>query len=143
MSFNFKRNWAFAQTKRVVTTGDLTSRSSSSETLTNKRVTPRISSAATAATLTVSADQHDAGVLTAQATALLIANPTGTPTALQELVFRIKDNGTARAISYGNQFRALGVTLPVTTVATKTHYLHARWNESASKWDVHAVQQEA
>jgi hypothetical protein len=143
MSFNFKRNWAFAQTKRVVTTGDLTSRSSSSETLTNKRVSPRVVSTTSAATLTVDSDKYDSAVLTAQAAALTIANPTGTPTPMQQLLIRIKDNGTARAITYGNQFRALGVTLPTTTVLGKTHYLHARWNESASKWDVHAVQQEA
>jgi len=58
-------------------------------------------------------------------------------------VIRIKDNGTARAISYGSQYRAIGVTLPTTTVISKTLYLAMVYNAADTKWDVLAVGQEA
>lgn len=98
--------------------------------------------AADTATLTVDADATDMSVLTAQAQALTIANPTGTPTQGQKLIIRIKDNGTARAISYGTQYRALGNSLPSTTVISKTLYLGVIYNSTDTKWDLVAVAQE-
>jgi hypothetical protein len=56
---------------------------------------------------------------------------------------RIKDNGTARALTYDTQYRAVGVTLPTTTVISKTLYLGMIWNGNATKWDVVSVGQEA
>lgn len=82
--------------------------------------------------------------LTAQAAALSIANPTGSPVNGQSMLFRIKDNGTARAISWtGTQYRAIGVTLPTTTVISKTLYIGLIYNSADTKWDVLAVSQEA
>lgn len=78
--------------------------------------------------------------VTAQAAALTLANPSGTAVDAWGWVFRIKDNGTARAISYGTQYRAAdGVTLPTTTVIGKTHYLTGVWNAEDTKVDVLAV----
>lgn len=57
-------------------------------------------------------------------------------------VIRIKDNGGAQTIGYGTQYRAVGVTLPTTTVAGKTLYLGGIWNAAATKVDIVAVQQE-
>lgn len=121
------------------------SKNSATATLTNKRVTKRVVSTTSTATLTIDSDSYDMAVLTAQAAALSIANPTGTPTDGQQLLIRVNDNGTARAITWsGNQWRAIGVTLPTTTVISKTLYVGAIWNNSAdSKWDVIAVAQEA
>ena len=113
------------------------------QTLTNKRITPRIQSVASAATVTPSWDNDDEVMITAQAVALLIANPTGTPTQGQKLIIRIKDNGTARAITYGAGYRAIGVTLPVTTVINKTVYLGLIWNNNDSRSDAVATAQEA
>ena len=96
-----------------------------------------------AATYTFSWDNFDAAKITAQAAALTLANPTGTPTAMQPVIFRIKDNGTAQTIGYGTQFRAIGVTLPTTTVVGKTLYLGGMWNSDDSKLDVLAVGPEA
>lgn len=81
--------------------------------------------------------------ITAQAGALTIANPSGTAVEGWGFVIRIKDNGTARAISYGTNYRAIGVTPPTTTVPGKTVYLGCVWNDTDSKVDVLAVGQEA
>lgn len=81
--------------------------------------------------------------LTAQAATVTVANPTGTWVDGQPLLIRIKDNGTARTINWGSNYRVIGVTLPTTTVISKTHYIGAVYNSADSKWDVLAVGQEA
>lgn len=106
------------------------------ETLTNKRITVRIQSVTSAATVTPNADTDDAIKITAQAAGLTLANPSGTPTGMQAMIIRIKDNGVARTIAYGAQYRAIGVTLPTTTVISKTIYLGLIWNADDTKWDV-------
>lgn len=105
-------------------------------TLTNKRLTARIQSVTSSATVTPNADNDDAVKITAQAAGLTLANPSGTPTGMQAMIIRIKDNGTARTIAYGTQYRAIGVTLPTTTVISKTIYLGLIWNADDTKWDV-------
>jgi hypothetical protein len=106
------------------------------ETLTNKRWTPRVQSVSSSATVTPNADTDDAVKITAQAAGLTLANPSGTPTTMQAMVIRLKDNGTARAITYGSQYRAIGIVLPTTTVISKTLYLGMIWNDADTKWDV-------
>lgn len=108
----------------------------------NNPLISRVQSVTSAATVTPNADEDDAVKITAQATALLLANPSGTPTEMQGIVIRIKDNGTARAITYGNQYREIGTTLPTTTVISKTIYLAIVWNATDSKWDVIGVREE-
>lgn len=103
---------------------------------------PSVQAVASSATVTPTfAD--DMVKVTAQAVALNLANPTGTAVPGWGLVIRIKDNGTARAITYGTQYRAIGVTLPTTTVISKTLYLGLIYNADDTKWDVVAVAQEA
>ena len=113
------------------------------ETLTNKRLTARVQSVTSSATVTPNSDTDDLVIITAQAADLVIANPTGTPTEGQALLIRIKDNGTARAISFGSEYRALGITLPTTTVLSKTMYLGCVRNVADTKWDVIGLSQEA
>jgi hypothetical protein len=72
-----------------------------------------------------------------------IATPTGTPTDGQSLTLRLKDNGTARTITWGAIYRAIGVTLPGSTVAGKTYYVSMAYNSAATKWDVLSVAREA
>lgn len=115
---------------------------SDTQTLTNKRVNPRSTTATSTATLTVNSDTTDQAALTAQAAGLTIAAPTGTPVDGQKLTIRIKDNGTARAISWNAAFRVIGATLPTTTVISKTVYVGCIWNAADSKWDVVSVAQE-
>jgi len=69
--------------------------------------------------------------------ALTLPNPTGTPTQGQVIKMRLEDNGTPRAITWsGSQWRAMGVTLPTTTISTKVMYIEAIWDSVDSKWDV-------
>lgn len=81
--------------------------------------------------------------LTALAAAATFAAPSGSPVNGNRLLIRIKDDGTARTIAWNAIFRAIGVTLPTTTVLGKTLYVGAVYNSAASKWDVIAVAQEA
>jgi hypothetical protein len=109
----------------------------------NLSLTPSVQAVTSAATVTPTF-ANDQVNITAQAAALALANPTGTAVPAWGLVIRIKDNGTARAISYGTQYRSIGVgTLPTTTVAGKTLYLGMIYNSTDTKWDVVAVAQEA
>lgn len=78
--------------------------------------------------------------VTAQATALTVANPSGSaPTYSKAFMFRFKDNGTAQAIGYGSKYRGIGVTLPSTTVVGKTMYLAGRYNVEDATMDVLAI----
>jgi len=111
-------------------------------TLTNKRITPRVASTADDATAVIDCDSADQYQLTAVANATEFS-VSGTPTAGQRLVIRFKDAGVAKAITWNAVFRAIGVTLPTTTVVSKTHYVGAIYNATDSKWDVLAVSVEA
>ena len=104
--------------------------------------TPRVQTVASAATVTP-VNTNDIVTITAQAAALALANPTGTWDQGQPLMIRIKDNGTARAITYDTNYRAIGVTLPTTTVINKTTYLGLIYNATDTKWDVIGVTTQA
>jgi hypothetical protein len=114
-------------------------------TLTNKRITARVQSVSDAATITPDADANDAVDITAIAQAFTIANPSGTPTNFQKLQIRIKDNGAARAITFGTAYAAGGVSLPTTTVLSKILNLGFIYNtaNSLNKWQLVAMAQEA
>jgi len=101
------------------------------------------SMASAGATLTVDADTTGTIVITAQDAGLTIALPTGSPVEGQKLIIRIKDDGTARSIAYNAIFRAVGITLPTTTVVNKVLYLGYMFNSAETKWDVVSVVQEA
>ena len=103
---------------------------------------PAIQTVASAATVTPTFSNDQVNV-TALAVAMQLLNPTGTAADGFGLVVRIKDNGTARALTYDTQYRAIGVTLPTTTVLGKTLYLGMVYNAADTKWDVVAVAQEA
>ena len=79
---------------------------------------------------------NDIVTITAQAVGLTLANPTGTFSEGQSLIFRIKDSGTARSIAYGTNFRAIGVTAPTTTTANKTTYIGCIYNSTDTKFDI-------
>ena len=95
----------------------------------------RVQTVTSSATVTP-VSTNDLVIITAQAAGLTLANPTGTFTEGQALMIRIKDNGTARAIAFDTNYRAIGVTLPTTTVISKTLYLGIIYNATDSKWDV-------
>lgn len=103
---------------------------------------PAVQSVVSASTVTPTF-ANDLVKVTAQAAALTLANPSGTAIDGVGIVIRIKDNGTARTIGYGTQYRAIGVTLPTTTVVGKTLYLAGIWNVEDTTLDIVAVGQQA
>jgi hypothetical protein len=102
---------------------------------------PRIQTVTSAATVTPTFS-NELVIISAQAAALTLANPTGTTKDGKDLLIRIKDNGTARAITFDTQYRAIGVTLPTTTVAGKWMYLGAIYNSADGKWDILGLNQQ-
>jgi len=119
---------------------------SSTSTFTNKRTNPRVvetTSYTTDTGTSLDVSTTDIFVITAQAGALLFNAPGGTPVQGQSLVIRIKDSGTARALTWNAVFRAMGTALPSTTVLSKTLYLGFFYNATDSKFDLVASAQEA
>jgi hypothetical protein len=118
------------------------------QTLTNKRIDPRVSSTASIASpLAWVSDDFDAYAATAQAGALTINADSGTPVNAQKIIFRFLDNGTARALTWttgsSKSFRAVGITLPTTTTINKTTYVGCIYNAAADRWDAVATVTEA
>jgi len=129
------------------TTGTL-STLAGTETFTNKRITQRCNAQTTTASpFAWNSDSYDQQSFSALANALTINADAGTPTDGQRTTFRIKDNGTARALTWttgsSKAFRAIGVTLPTTTVINKTVYVGCIYNAADDRWDAVAVAQEA
>lgn len=104
--------------------------------------TPRFQSVTSSATVTPT-NTNDLVKITAQAAGLTLANPTGVWDEGKDLIIRIKDNGTARSIAYGTKYRAIGVTLPTTTVVNKTTYLGIIYNATDDTFDVIGVTTQA
>lgn len=107
----------------------------STDTLTNKRVTPRVGSTTSSATPTINTDSYDIYKLTAQTVDItsFTTNLSGTPTDNQCLIIEI--TGTAaRAITWGASFEASTVALPTTTVTTNMLAVAFIWNTATSKW---------
>ena len=133
-------SFTLAQLNTAVSDADVASLAGT-ETLTNKRVTPRILSAASYTTDTgtsLNIDNLDEFIVTAQAGALLFNNPTGTPTDGQKLIIAV--TGTAaRALTYDTQFEASTVALPTTTVTTARLNMGFIWRADTSKWVCVAV----
>jgi hypothetical protein len=116
------------------------------QTISAKRITPRIGTIADAATITPTGDTSDQYNVTALAQAATIAAPSGTPVDGQKLSLRFEDNGTARALTWttsSGAYRAIGVTLPTTTVASKVIYVGCIYNSLDTFWDVVAVATQA
>jgi hypothetical protein len=130
--------------KRYVTDANLTVIGNTSGTNTGDQtfLNPRVQSVTSSATVTATST-NDIVTITAQAVGLTLANPTGAFAEGQSLILRIKDNGTARSIAYGANFRAIGVTAPTTTVANKTTYIGCIYNSTDTKFDIIGVCTEA
>lgn len=106
------------------------------ETLTNKRITLRTNTLTTTATITVNSDSYDMTAVTTLSTATTFTAPTGTPTEGQGLIYRIKDNGTARALTFNSAFRfSSDLPAPTTTILSKVMYLLFVYNLTDAKWD--------
>lgn len=112
-------------------------------TLTNKRINPRaIVAGVTSGNLTINGDTTDLYEAEGLTGAITFLQPSGTPVDGQKLMIRIKDDGTARGISWTTSvgaFRAVGITLPTTTVINKVTYVGCVYNSTDSFWDAVAT----
>lgn len=104
--------------------------------ITRSKVASASTSITTNATITPDAQIY---IVTALATDTTIAPVAGTPYSGQPLVLRIKDNGTARAISWNSIYRGVGVTLPTTTSGLNVLYAAGRYNLEDARWDILGV----
>jgi len=96
-------------------------------------------------TITPTAGTTNQYTVTALAAGATIAAPSGTPVDGQKLMLRFKDNGTAQTLTWtttSGAYRAVGVTLPATTVISKVLYVGCIYNSQDSFWDVVAVAQQ-
>lgn len=102
----------------------------------------KVQTVTSSATVTPTAT-NDLVTITAQAVGLTLANPTGAFSEGKSLMIRIKDNGTAQTIAFGTNYRAIGITLPTTTVISKTMYLGIIYNSTDGKWDILGLNQQS
>ena len=112
------------------------------QTLSAKRVTPRVATISSSATPTLNTDGADVGNCLALATNVtsMTTNLSGTPTDGDRLLLRFKDTGTAKTIIWGASFQSSGVApLLATTVGGKTHHVGLIYDGAASKWTCLAV----
>lgn len=105
------------------------------QTISGKRVTPRVSTTGSSATPTINTDNVETYGLTAQTVDItsFTTNLTGTPTDSQKLWIYIVGTA-ARAITWGAKFEAGPVALPTTTVTTQRLDVGFVWNAVSSKW---------
>lgn len=94
----------------------------------------QVSSITSSATPAVNVDATELVNITAQAVPItsMSSGLTGTPFNGQQLPYRIKDNGTAQAITWGSSFSG---SLPATTVAGQTLKVDTEYNSVTSKWE--------
>jgi hypothetical protein len=102
---------------------------------------PRSNTQTSATSITIDSSLYDQYIVTALASAISFpASTTGSPTNGKKMMIRIKDNGTAQGITWTTSgaggYRAIGVTLPTTTVVNKIMYVGCIYNSTESFWDV-------
>lgn len=109
------------------------------------RIAQRVTTITSSATPTINTDACDAVTITALATAItsMTSSLTGTPSNFDRLTFRIKDNATAQAITWGSKFVQGGVALPTTTVVSKVLTVGFIYDTVKAAWSCVAVAQEA
>jgi hypothetical protein len=81
--------------------------------------------------------------ITGLTTTMAINSPSGSPVHGQKLMLRIKDTGSAQTLNFNAIFRAVGITVPTTTTASKTLYLGFIYNTTDTKWDLIAKTEES
>lgn len=103
----------------------------------------RVQQIGSAASITPDADITDLVDITALAVAASIEAPSGEPQNGARLMFRIKDAGTSRSLSWAGAYASGGLPLPSATVPGKTMHLGFLFNSNTAKWALIASLTEA
>jgi hypothetical protein len=109
------------------------------QTLTNKRITKRIQTAADATSITPTGDTADVVKQTNSQSVgtLTINNPTGSPTDGQTLTIRIKCGANVQTYAFDTLYRGSTTTaLPTVCTASKSDYILFMYNSTDTKWDI-------
>lgn len=85
---------------------------------------------------TPNADTDDIFSISALAGDATFGAPTGTPSPNQTIIFIIKDNGTARNLSFNAIYRVGEIGFPTSTTLGKVLYLGFIYNATDNKWDL-------
>jgi len=110
------------------------------EKVTQLKQTSEASNATPAPTGDARENEH---YITAQAAAATFTNPSGTAANGNNLMIRIKDDGTARALTWGTDYDAFYDTLPSTTIAGKYMYINFIYNSTSTKFEMVSIVNEA
>lgn len=106
------------------------------------RPTTRVNSITSSSTIS-----HDFASYDITSVSALAVNATITSGAAQydgqPFLFRIKDNGTARSLTWNIGWAPIGVTLPTTTVPNKWLYVAGRYNAASNLKDILSVARQA
>lgn len=113
------------------------------QTLSDKRIWRRVVKSISTPSLTPATQTGDIFEISQLAQGLAVNAPSGSTAPGEELVFRIRDNGTSQPISWNGIYRPIGVTIPTPTAAGKWFYIRCIYNESDARWDVIDVKHEA
>ena len=101
-----------------------------------------VNTSTTQTSLSIASDTNNFYNITNQSSNITLANSTGTKVEGKRFIIRIQSDATPRTISYGTEWKAIGVTLPTTTVANKITSIGGFINATTSKVEVWAVNQE-
>jgi hypothetical protein len=105
------------------------------QTLTNKRVTPRVSAlSSNSSTYSINTDSFDMVVITGQSSTITSITTTGTPTNGQKLWLSITGSSEVGFTLSSSNFESSTVTLPTTTVGANRLDIGFVWNPATSKW---------
>lgn len=111
---------------------------------TNFRLIPRSTSTTSTATLAPNIDSDNIYDITAQAVALAISAPTGTPNPDDIIVIRLKDNGTSQTITWDSAYTNVsGLDSLTATTLGKWHTIGIMWQATAAKWQIVSISTEA
>lgn len=98
-------------------------------------------STASAGTITPTKQIYDVTALAVPAT---INVPSFTAQNGMSFIIRIKDNGTARALTWAAGYTNVsGLDTPTTTIANKLLTVGAMYNSTTSKWEIQGINQSA
>lgn len=107
------------------------------QTLTEKRILPRVVALTEAANIACNGDTTDIGTVTLTANRIIDA-PTGTPFECQGLSYRITQGGLGSfTLTWDAAFAFPGGTPPtLATAAGDVDFIHFRWNEDDGLWNL-------